>query len=146
MTEPAEEIVYWADDAQLMGYGESDSAGAWLKFQIQPEDLEKFRGLKGTVFYAALVKRQESGAPETQKPKGGPLSQLAGQWCHNPKFFEWIWGIVAAGEPVEISMCRDFILEKCGIQSRAELDHNETAAAIFHEQIRLPFSKWLENK
>jgi len=64
----AEDLVYLNEDMQLLGYGESDTSGAWIKFQILPEDLEKFRGLKGTIFNNTLVKlNSNTGEPEEQK-------------------------------------------------------------------------------
>lgn len=136
----AESLVYWAEDAQLMGYGETDTSGAWLKFQISPEDLEKFRGLKGTVFFATLVKRQDSGEPEIQK--GGPLAKWAGILCSDPKF--WAWANRAESELAVTSDAgaRNYICSRCGVSSRRELDHNPKAARIFREQIMQPFDTW----
>lgn len=136
-----ESLVYWAEDAQLMGYGETDTSGAWLKFQIAPEDLEKFRGLKGTVFFATLVKRQDSGEPEIQK--GGPLAKWAGILCGDPKF--WAWANRSESELMAVASdtgARNYICSKCGVSSRRELDHNPKAARIFREQIMQPFDTW----
>ena len=58
-----ENLIHWSDEAQLLGYGESDSTGAWLKFRITPEDLDKFRGHKGTVFYLTTVEIAANGQP-----------------------------------------------------------------------------------
>jgi hypothetical protein len=58
-----ENIIHWSNEAPLLGYGESDSAGAWLKFRVTPEDLEHFRGLKGTVFYLTTVEIANDGTP-----------------------------------------------------------------------------------
>lgn len=139
-----ESLVYWAEDAQLMGYGETDTSGAWIKFQISPEDLEKFRGLKGTVFFATLVKRQDSGEPEIQK--GGPLAKWAGILCSDPKFWEWSNECNhECGEPsstFNAADARESILQRCGVNSRRELDHNPKAGRIFREQIMQPFDTW----
>jgi hypothetical protein len=59
----AENMIHWADDGQLLGYGESDTTGCWLKIRILPEDLDKFRGLKGTIFYWTAVELAEDGQP-----------------------------------------------------------------------------------
>lgn len=58
-----ENLIHWSDEAQLLGYGESDSTGAWLKFRVNPEDLEEFRGLKGTVFYLTVIQMDAEGKP-----------------------------------------------------------------------------------
>src|SRR4030066_2228611 len=58
-----ENLIHWSDEAQLLGYGESDSTGAWLKFRLTPEDLDKLRGHKGTVFYLTTVEIAADGQP-----------------------------------------------------------------------------------
>ncbi|QKQ51049.1 hypothetical protein [Achromobacter denitrificans] len=35
-----------------------------------------------------------------------------------------------------------YVRDMCGIASRAELDHNATAAGVFHTAIRKPFLAW----
>lgn len=40
---------------------------------------------------------------------------------------------------------RDFILQACGIQSRAELDHNQDAA-ITYRQIMYHFQRWQDRQ
>jgi len=65
-------------ETKLMGYGESDSSGAWIKLQILPEELEIFRGLKGEVFETSL--RNVDRGPlkvEDPKPEKGPYGQHA---------------------------------------------------------------------
>lgn len=47
-------MTTYHDEVQLLGYGESDSGGCWIKFRILPEDMETFRGLKGERFACAL--------------------------------------------------------------------------------------------
>lgn len=75
--------VHWADEAQLIGYGETDSTGAWLKFRVLPDDLEAFRGLKGQVFAVSMVKLDEmTGKLETvnqilAKPEDKPKRKAA---------------------------------------------------------------------
>ena len=53
---------HWRGESQLMGFGESDSGGAWIKLQVMPEDLEHFRGQKGTCFYVLLANVDEEPA------------------------------------------------------------------------------------
>ncbi|MDQ2150078.1 hypothetical protein RBI22_15270 [Alcaligenaceae bacterium C4P045] len=65
--------------------------------------------------------------------KGGKLARLAGQLCRKPDF---------------LAFCRanssddaaEFIRRTCDIESRAELDHNPKAAALFHQHVRQPFA------
>jgi hypothetical protein len=68
----------------------------------------------------------------TAKPKGGDLARLAGIWCNDAAFQAWLGAADAVA-------ARQKICFLCGIESRAELDHNRTAATIFHQAIRQPY-------
>ncbi len=84
-----------------------------------------------------------------EKPKGGPLAELAGMWCKDRQFWEWINTLEAPkyllreGGVTSDADARLFILENCGIQSRRELDHNGLAKRLFEEGIRKPFANYL---
>lgn len=148
---------------QVMNWGESATSGAWVKFWLNPEDLDAFRAIQcrsgknaGQRFMGVLVEIGDDEQPEPyqnanpaaqqattvagntdapaadEKPVGGPLARLAGMLCANPKFREWA-GVGDADTAAE------FVRVECGIGSRVELDHNESAAAAFHANIRLPF-------
>lgn len=56
------------DDSRLLGYGESDSSGAWIKLGILPEQLEVFRGRKGDLLETALRIRDNDGTVHGGKP------------------------------------------------------------------------------
>ncbi len=81
----------------------------------------------------------------SKKPKGGPLSILAGRWCQLPEFWEWLetdpLNACHSGEGA--ALC---VREICGVASRAELDHKPEAAEKFHRLIRGPFSKYMLTK
>lgn len=81
--------------------------------------------------------------PETVKPKGGPLAELAGQWCKSFVFQDWLYEVHDITQSEENA--KAWICGKCGIQSRAELDHNMNAQLAFHTAIRKPFMKWQED-
>lgn len=90
----------------------------------------------------AAVHRQ--AAPE--RPKGGPLAALAGAICQHLEFNTWLQAEFgdryAEWEDTPIwsaSVLRDV----CGVESRAELDHDHAAALRFHELIRQPFARHL---
>lgn len=80
---------------------------------------------------------------QPEKPKGGPLARLAGQWCAHRGFRQWLslWGKDIATEAEAVAMVR----KVCGVGSRAELDTNKGAAAIFEEKFRRPYMQWLES-
>lgn len=78
-------------------------------------------------------------AKPEKKPemKGGPLAQIAGQWCNEEVFQAW-------SHTSDAETARAYILGECGINSRKELDHNKAAAEIFHKKIRIPFKDYLD--
>lgn len=71
--------------------------------------------------------------------KAGPLCILACQWCNLPEFWEWAGVVDAAG-------AKQFILKKCGVDSRKQLDDNYVLARGFCREIRLPFMAWREKR
>lgn len=114
------------------------------------------------VAVAALKLKREAAEPD--KPKGGPLARLSGQWCNDDKFYRWIrpvysrlmgvdgrnWGDVTpedfgGGAKGQAGYCRHAILVICNVESRAHLDHNSEAAARFHQLIREPFAEFLKD-
>lgn len=155
---------------QVMNWGESATSGAWVKFWLNPEDLDAFRAIQcrsgknaGQRFMGALVEigddeqpiayqnattasqQAETVAvntvtsPAEEKPKGGDLARLAGMLCANPKFVEWAQ--VENGD-----RAAEYIRAICRIESRAQLDHDNRAANVFHHHIRLPFLAWQEGR
>ncbi|KDD21296.1 hypothetical protein [Bordetella bronchiseptica] len=67
-----------------------------------------------------------------QTQKGGPLSRTAAQLCRQPAF----QAFCRARNEQEAA---EYIRRACGIQSRAQLDHDPKAARLFHDQVRKPF-------
>lgn len=124
-----------------------------ISFDIEPQhaqDAFRLFAAPGTpvaiaalqVGYASIVEPIEPNREPNEKPKGGPLSKLAGMWCADKDFQHWI--------DSEMSFfCRtsfdaaDFIREVCNIKSRVELDHDLDKAERFNALIRGPYSKWL---
>jgi hypothetical protein len=62
------------------------------------------------------------------------LSILACQWCKLPAFQQW------AGVADE-ACARMFILQKCGVNSRSELDQSISAGRLFQHFIRRPYMR-----
>lgn len=108
----------------------------------------------------ASIQAKQSETIDSEKPKGGALAKLAGQWCSYGTFFDFIrpvydrlmggdgsgYGdIDFIGEGMKKSeFCRHAILVICNVESRAELDHDPIAAEAFHRLIRLPYSQYLK--
>lgn len=84
--------------------------------------------------------------PERQK--GGALCKLSAMWCAEPAFHEFLTATMkwanSYREPITSIIAADIIRETCGVASRADLDHDERAAHIFHRDFRLPYQKWLQ--
>lgn len=76
----------------------------------------------------------------TRHPKGGPLARLAGLWANEPAFLEWMRSTrQPANTPADAA---EFMRARCGVESRAELDHNSAARERFNRYIREPYSKY----
>ena len=80
--------------------------------------------------------------------KGGALSRRAAMLCQDPQFRLWLDRMRNAKYPIDIpdgthneEDARDFFLVACNIKSRAELDHNQKAAAMFNK-ININFQKF----
>ncbi len=128
-----------------------------ISFDIEPmhaQDAFRLFATPGTpaavaalqVGYAAVQPAPVAvmGNPIAEKPKGGPLSKLAGMWCEEPDFQKWISSRYVLGEPIRgASGAADVIRELCLIDSRAELDHDTRAKELFNNLIRDPYSKRL---
>ncbi len=96
-----------------------------------------------------MLMRGHSGVPvrvrvQATERKGAALSRAAAMMCNGAKFQRWVVSrIGAAPEGVPASQhAAQYVRDMCGIASRAELDHNATAATLFHEAVRKPFVKW----
>lgn len=57
--------------------------------------------------------------------KGGQLARLAGQLCQRQDFQHWA-GVQTEDEAAE------FVRVFCGVDSRAQIDHNGRATDMFH--------------
>jgi len=96
-----------------------------------------------------MLMRGTSGVPVRARiasagRKGAVLSRTAAMMCNGAKFQRWVVSrIGAAPEGVSPSQyAARYVRDMCGITSRAELDHNATAAGLFHTVIRKPFVAW----
>ena len=81
--------------------------------------------------------------------KGGALSRRAAMLCQAPEFRLWLDRMRNAKYPMDIpdgthteEDARDFFLEACGIESRAELDQKPEAAAMIYK-INQAYQKYL---
>lgn len=71
-------------------------------------------------------------APAVREPRAWPSmapSQQAGLLCNDPEFMAWA-GATTPGSAA------DFVRLHCGIASRAQLDRNPQAAAVWQEMVK----------
>lgn len=77
----------------------------------------------------------EDGKNDTYK--GGKLAQSAGILCGEGAFRQWC----DASNP---DAAADYIRSRCGVDSRAHLDHDETAGRAFKE-MKIEYENWLRS-
>lgn len=113
---------------------------------------------------AVAALKTKAQQQDSDKPKGGPLAKLAGQWCASDKFLRWArpvydrhmggdgsgWGDVTpedfgGASTGQRGYLRHVVLVLCGVESRAMLDHDTAAADRFHQLIREPFAEYLKD-
>ena len=138
----SDEFLY-LDEVRLIGYGESDSSGKWIKFEVH--DLEKFRGRKGSMMAIGVKLVQNDGtmiADDGANNKGGQLSKDAAMLCRNNDFQSFTH--YRTGKPASEANARLYILEFCGISSRAELDHTQAAKNSFKQMFK-DYGEFLNN-
>ena len=104
--------------------------------------------------------RDHPPAQQPQDPgaaKGGALAKLAGVWSNDARFHAWLkqrypnaWARHAPTPETDADSpqltAAYIIREFCNIKSRAELDHNPTAAVAFHKLIRAPYAEYMRSR
>lgn len=155
-------IVAFKDEVMLAGWNESHSGGAKVTFFLRDaKALEAFRHLTvakgkqaGHRFAMVLVEIGEDEQPVNQHDKkGGAITKLAAMFCGQERFWQWArlkhpeaWAraeaiVGAAGGQAPVEVAAEFVRRMCSIKSRSELDTNAAAQKVFHEHIRIPYSK-----
>lgn len=142
-----DEIIAFKGEAMLLNWNESKQ-GRTVVFQLDEEaDQHPFKQFTtkkgkraGQRFMAVFVEIGDDEQPIVQEKKGGPLSQSAAMLCDTGEFrvflLERIIGLPegtlgVSPEPDWAGIVRRY----CGVTSRAELDHNEQAAKLFHKLV-----------
>lgn len=158
----AEDMVAFKGEVMLAGWSESHNGGAKVTFFLSSvDDLDAFRKMTvakgkqaGQRLMCVLVEIGDDEQPVNQRDKhGGSLTKLAAMFCQSERFWQWArltdpsaWSqaeaLALTDEPIKVAA--EFIRHKCGVKSRAELDTNSAAAKLFHERVRIPYSRSLE--
>lgn len=71
------------------------------------------------------------------------LCIMACVFCRDPQFWQWA-EITSANLIASADAAKEFILDKCQVKSRNELDSSQAAAHRFHTLVRAPFLAWKE--
>lgn len=117
--------------------------------QFKAQFLEMFGQIDMPVALAPLQADFER-PKEPERPKGGPLAQSAGILCGNELFQKFL--LEKVPQLFAESTClsneeetAEVLKKLCGIESRAELDHNQESATKFH-QIMRQYREWNDGK
>lgn len=130
-------------------------AGNGSKARSEPSKVAA-AGISGDACRAGQGGGTENGdsavAPEPMK--GGALAKLAGMWCNDAAFQTWMRGYapdlwdrfasVPFDGPVDHLIAGNCIRHMVGVKTRAEIDHNPEAAALFKRQILQPYADHLK--
>jgi len=135
-------------EVQFRRYSDTSTQGVQVVLGLADREcLDAFIGKEGKRYMAVLVEigddEKPVPQPEAGRPKGGEWAKLAGMWCADPDFQMWA-GTTYIGRHAGLDEATKIVREKCGIESRAELDHDPEALARFNEHIRYPFMKWMQ--
>jgi hypothetical protein len=78
-----------------------------------------------------------------EEPKGGELARLAGIWCKNPDFKQWL-SKKYPGNTFNEGDAANWIRKSCRVNSRSEIDNNAEAEWYFQNHIRRPFMEYMK--
>jgi hypothetical protein len=137
--------IAFQGEVMLAGWSETHNGGAKVTFWLADEgDLAAFKSMtvaKGktagqrlAIVAVEIGDDEQPVSPQADQAKGGELAKLAGIFCCQSEFYDF-----AGLTDRTMEGARDWILRVCGIQSRRDLDHNPTAAKIFHDRVRKPY-------
>ena len=145
-------------EAMLLRWSETSNGGSTIVLQlVDDSDLAPFKGMtlkKGKIAGQRLqcvlveVDDQEQPIAPPAPGKGGQLSILAARWCRDLEFQSWLFAAFGSLREVEANpeiAAAIQIRHVCGVRSRAELDHDDLAAARFEAHIRRPYMDHLQS-
>lgn len=143
-----EDEIFYQDEIQLLGYGESDSYGAWCKFRLcDPDHLAKFRGQEsgkknGKRFACVLVEIDDNERPKKQ---ARTLSQDAFLMCQNENFHRYLidnFYIDESGDRVKAA--DGFLKRYLDISSKSQIDTNEEVQKEF-KNLQKSYSEYVRS-
>lgn len=162
-----EDEAFYTGEAMLMSGGNPLGQGMWVSFWLDDEaDHHPFAGCTGRssdkpgdLFAVAFVELDDEDRAVNQEKRerverahgrGGQLAKMAALFCQNELFFAWLSETVTFKDNAlrskewwaEDEHAARWIRWMCGVESRADLDHNPRAEEIFHAKIRRPYLDW----
>lgn len=104
-----------------------DRSGYVLTLSLHPDEIpeELLRDFVGARYGCALVRIQDDESPTVYNNR----VQQAGMLCRTQSF-QWWLGVNSEDAAAAL------LAERCGIQSRSELNGNKSAQALFDELIK----------
>lgn len=143
-------------EASSAGVKDMADGSLRITFEFEPRHAaEAFAlfGPRGRAVAIAALKDGAAAIPSNpgvlEKPKGGEWAKLAGMWCEDPHFYDWINSTTHAGVSWHVHNdmgAAAFVREMCEIDSRALLDHNKQAWIRFDNLIRRPYMQFMQDR
>lgn len=163
---------FFNGECMLMSGGNPLGQGMWVSFWLDNEASDHpFAGCAGrgadqpgdlfAVVFVELddddeiIDQRKRARLEGVVSRGGTLARYSAQLCTNDVFLQYLSEKVLVPkatkeQPESLSAewwgtddhAARWIRWMCGVESRADLDHNMKAAEVFHERIRRPYSDW----
>ena len=115
-----------------------DRTGYVLTLALHPDEIpeELLRDFVGARYGCALVRIQDDESPT---PYTNRVAK-AGMLCREIDFQQYLLNIGLILDKTEVGAA-DAVCEACGIDSRSELNGNQTAQALF-DQLILGYEQW----
>ena len=132
-------------EVQFRRYSDTSTQGAQIVLSVSSrEDLEPFIGKEGKRFMAVLVEIGDDELPVTapapEKSKLGPKAYWLVLRCKEPDFQKWVWHAGNFRHDMDEQACAEIVKGWCGVESRADIDGDPKAEALFEKHIRGPWA------
>lgn len=133
-------------EAQVIDFSVRARYGKWAKFRIDNDAL--FDGLKpGERFYLITVKVMEDEMPATPNPedrKPFKLSQLAGMFCNDKEFWQWITEAYDS-QITSKDEAALWLRSVCNVESRSLFDSDTVAGETFRRLMN-EYDEWKKTR
>lgn len=143
-----DKTIVFHGEMQLRRWSETSGQGSTITLQLADAgDLDKFKNMAlpegkkvGQRLAVVMVEIGDDEKPVEQpevekKEKPGEFCIMACTFCKDPLFLRW-------SESPDEESAKHYILIRCDVESRKELDFNKDARFLFHKNIREPFIEW----